>query len=56
MAVVRFEAMKWLPDGQIETRRFESSVSGIDPEPDEIGPALNRAANKVARDIADWVG
>ena len=56
MAVVRFEAMKWLPDGQIETRRFESTVAGIDPESDEIGPALNRAANKVARDIADWVG
>jgi cholesterol transport system auxiliary component len=54
-AVVRFDAMKWLPDGKIETRRFESTVSGIDPEPDQIGPALNRAANKVAGEIADWV-
>lgn len=55
-AVVRFDAMKWLPDGRIETRRFESSVAGIDPDPDAIGPALNHAANKVAAEIADWVG
>lgn len=54
-AVVRFDAMKWLPDGRIETRRFESTVRGVDPEPDEIGPALNEAANKVAGEIADWV-
>lgn len=54
-AVVRFEAMKWLPGGRIETRRFESTVSGVDPVPAEIGPALNRAANKVAGEIADWV-
>ncbi len=55
-AVVRFEAMKWLPGGRIETRRFESTVAGVEPEPNEIGPALNRAANKVAADVADWVG
>ncbi|GEO00539.1 hypothetical protein NSE01_23710 [Novosphingobium sediminis] len=54
-AVVRFDAMKWQPDGRIETRRFESTVRGIDPEPGEIGPALNQAANKVAGEIADWV-
>ncbi len=55
-AVVRFDAMKSLPGGQIETRRFESRVRGVDPSPDEIGPALNQAANKVAGEIADWVG
>ncbi len=54
-AIVRFDAMKWLPDGRIETRRFESTVPGVDAEPDVIGPALNRAANKVAGEIADWV-
>lgn len=53
-AVVRFDAMKWLPGGRIETRRFESTVRGVDPSPDGIGPALNQAANKVAGDIADW--
>jgi hypothetical protein len=30
-------------------------VDGIDPVPAEIGPALNRAANTVAGEIADWV-
>lgn len=55
-AIVRFDAMKWLPGGRIETRRFESIVRGIDPEPEEIGPALNQAANKIAGEIADWVG
>lgn len=55
-AVVRFDAMKWLPDGRIETRRFESTVAGVDPQPNQIGPALNTAANKVAGEIADWVG
>lgn len=55
-AVVRFDAMKWLAGGKIETRRFESSVRGVDPSPNEIGPALNQAANKVAGEIADWVG
>jgi cholesterol transport system auxiliary component len=54
-AIVRFEAMKWLPGGRIETRRFESTVDGVDPVPAEIGPALNRAANTVAGEIADWV-
>lgn len=53
-AVVRFDAMKWLPGGQIETRRFESTVRGVDPVPEDIGPALNQAANKVAGEIADW--
>jgi cholesterol transport system auxiliary component len=55
-AVVRYDAMKWLPDGRIETRRFESTVAGVGPAPREIGPALNQAANKVAGEIADWVG
>ena len=55
-AIVRFDAMKWLPGGRIETRRFESTVRGVEPEADEIGPELNHAANKVAAEIADWVG
>jgi len=55
-AVVRFDALKWLPSGRIETRRFESVVAGVSAEPSSIGPALNRAANKVAGEVADWVG
>ena len=52
--VVRFDGMKWLPGGRIETRRFESTVPGLAPEPAALGPALNRAANEVARVVADW--
>jgi cholesterol transport system auxiliary component len=52
--VVRFDAMKWLAGGRIETRRFESVVSGLAPEPAQLGPALNRAANSVAAEVANW--
>ena len=55
-AVVAFDAMKWLPGGRIETRRFAHTVPAVDPEPGELGPALNAAANKVAAEVADWVG
>lgn len=55
-AVVRFDATKETPGGTIETRRFESTVGGIDPEAPDVAPALNRAANDVAKQVADWVG
>lgn len=55
-AVVRFDATKETPGGSIETRRFESVVDGIDAEAKDVGPALNRAANDVAKQVADWVG
>ncbi len=55
-AIVRYDAVLALPGGEIRTRRFESSEAGLPPEVDAIGPALNRAANQVARDVADWIG
>ncbi|MCH7629452.1 MAG: ABC transporter, partial [Proteobacteria bacterium] len=55
-AVVRFDATRETPGGTIATRRFESTVGGIDPEAPDVAPALNRAANDVARQVADWVG
>jgi cholesterol transport system auxiliary component len=41
---------------KIATRRFEATepVSGTDPA--SVDAALNRAANAVASDVADWVG
>ena len=40
---------------QVQTRRFEASVpSG--PTGANVGPALNRAANQVALEVAAWVG
>jgi len=54
--VVRFDAELQQADGTILTRRFEAEVTGVLPEADDVGPALNEAANKVAADVADWVG
>lgn len=55
--VVRFDAM--LSSGEagsgITTRRFEAVVNGVEPKGAAVGPALNQAANDVARQIADWV-
>lgn len=53
---VRYDAVLSTPDGQIRTRRFESSVPGIAPQANAVGPALNQAANQVAAEVAEWVG
>ncbi len=53
--VVRFDAIR-SAGGMLSTRRFEAVVPGIAPKPEQIGPALNRAANDVAGQVADWVG
>ena len=52
-AVVRFDAMRTTRGGQVQVRRFEAS-QGASAEPAVLGPALNRAANDVARQVADW--
>ena len=54
--VVRFDAVLQQPDGKILTRRFEDRVSGIPADAGSVAPALNQAANKVAADVAAWVG
>jgi len=55
-AVVRYDAIKEVSGGRVETRRFESIVPGVTADAASIGPALNRAANDVAGQVADWVG
>jgi len=40
---------------RVETRRFSASVPADGTGP-SVGPALNRAANQVAIDVAKWVG
>jgi cholesterol transport system auxiliary component len=55
-AVVRFEAVRTQPGGRIDTRRFESIVGQVQPKARAVGPALDQAANDVARQVADWVG
>ena len=54
--LVRYDAALAAPAGdRVETRRFEArEPSGGDAA--SVGPALNRAANRVARDVAQWIG
>ena len=53
--VVRFEAIRSGTAGAVVTKRFESIVPGIVAKPEFVGPALNRAANDVAGQVAAWV-
>ncbi|MFM5917359.1 MAG: ABC-type transport auxiliary lipoprotein family protein [Novosphingobium sp.] len=54
--VVRFEAIRSTTGNVVvSTKRFESVVPGIEAKPEAIGPALNRAANDVAGQVASWV-
>ena len=54
--VVRYDAVLELEGGRILTRRFEERVPGIAPEATAVGAALNEAANRVADQVAEWVG
>lgn len=40
---------------RVETRRFTASTPS-DGTAASVGPALNRAANQVAQDVAKWIG
>lgn len=53
--VVRYDAMKTGPKGELLTKRFENVVPGVAPLAADVGPALNRAANDVARQVAEWL-
>lgn len=55
-AVVRFDAMRVNAQGVIEAERFEAVEPGVSHDSDAIAAALNRAANRVAAQVADWVG
>ena len=55
-AIVRFDAVLIGTDSKVTTRRFEAKVSGVEPKAAPVGAALNEAANKVADEVAEWVG
>lgn len=55
VAVVRLDAMRASKGGQVQVRRFEATQAAA-AKPEVLGPALNRAANDVARQVAEWVG
>ncbi|WP_310533205.1 ABC-type transport auxiliary lipoprotein family protein [Novosphingobium sp.] len=54
--IVRYDAVISGAAGAVSTRRFEAKVPGVGPKPELVAPALNRAANQVAAEVADWVG
>lgn len=54
--VVRYDAMRTGKGGDLVTKRFESVVTGIAAKPEAVGPALNKAANDVAGQVAEWLG
>ncbi len=54
--VVRYDALREDGKGGVEARRFEAVVPGISASAESVAPALNRAANQVAAQVADWVG
>ena len=54
--VVRFDAVREDGTGAATTKRFEATVPGVAADGKVIGPALNKAANDVAAQVADWMG
>lgn len=53
--IVRFDALRVSRDGVTTSRRFEAVENGVAPLAAAVAPALNRAANAVAGQVADWV-
>lgn len=55
-AVVVYDAVKLVRGQAVDTRRFEAREPVTAVEPVYAGSALNKAANRVAADVAAWVG
>jgi cholesterol transport system auxiliary component len=54
--VVQYDGSLTVPGGnRVETRRF-TATAPADGTAATVGPALNRAANQVAMDVAKWIG
>ena len=54
-AVVTFDAVRRLPQGRVETRRFTATRPLTSIDPANAGASLNSAANEVAQAVAAWV-
>ncbi len=54
-AVITFDAQLSREAGQVETRRFEAKAPLAAVDASQSGTALNRAANDLAAQVADWV-
>lgn len=54
--VVRYDALREELGGAVTSRRFEAIVPGVPAKAGPVAGALNKAANDVAAQVADWVG
>ncbi len=55
-AVVAYEAALSREDQPLLTRRFEARVPVAAQDTAAVAPALNQASNRVAEDVAAWIG
>lgn len=55
-AVVTYDAALARGPENVSTRRFEARVPVASATRDAVAPALNQAANRVAADVATWIG
>lgn len=53
--IVRYDAVVEGRDGAIRSRRFEAEVPVAQATADIVAPALNEAANAVAKEVAEWL-
>jgi len=54
-AVIVFDAVQHRAGQPIKKRRFEARESLFEINADDAGEALNKAANRVAEQVADWL-
>ncbi|WP_417622529.1 ABC-type transport auxiliary lipoprotein family protein [Parasphingorhabdus sp.] len=52
---VTYDAVKMTKDKPVEKKRFEASARVSAAEPGPVGNGLNKAANDVAAQVAEWV-
>ncbi|WP_417592929.1 ABC-type transport auxiliary lipoprotein family protein [Parasphingorhabdus sp.] len=53
---VTYDAVKMTKDKTVEKKRFEAAGRVFAAEPEAVGDGLNKAANEVAAQVAEWVG
>ena len=53
--VIVYDAV-WTRGGTVQKRRFEAREPVGEVIPTNVAPAMNRAANRVAKDVAAWMG
>lgn len=54
--VVTYDAALARGPDQVATRRFEARIPVAAADRNTVAPALNQAANRVAAEVADWIG